>query len=432
MSELIDRALAHATDTKRVVLRAGASDDADKVYRELFGDRKAIVVADKDTWRVQGERVHGALERLAVEPFVFRDEALYAEHRFVERLEAHLKTVNAIPVSVGSGTINDLVKLAAHRVGRPYLCVATAASMDGYTAFGASITSEGSKQTFSCPAPRGVVADLDFIARAPASLGASGYADLLAKVTAGADWILADALGVEALDPLCWELVQKPLRASLSDPRGVARGDPRAIELLMEGLLMGGFAMQAHQSSRPASGAEHQFSHLWDMEHATDASHGFKVGIATLAVTQAYEALLEMPIEKLSVERAAAGWPSLEEIHRDIARLYETEEVAAKARQEAAAKYVDQRALTEQLQRLVEAWPALKEKLRGQLILFDEVRRMLNDAGAPTRSREIGISDTQLRASFRKALHIRRRFTLLDLADRCGILERVADNVALD
>ena len=35
--------------------------------------------------------------------------------------------------------------------------------MDGYTAFGASITHQGSKQTFECPAPRAVVADLDVI-----------------------------------------------------------------------------------------------------------------------------------------------------------------------------------------------------------------------------------------------------------------------------
>jgi len=66
----------------------------------------------------------------------------------VERLTASLKQHDAIPVAVGSGTINDLVKLAAHQSGRSYLCVATAASMDGYTAFGASITHQGAKQTF--------------------------------------------------------------------------------------------------------------------------------------------------------------------------------------------------------------------------------------------------------------------------------------------
>ena len=58
---------------------------------------------------------------------------------------------DAIPIAVGAGSINDLTKLAAHLCGRQYLSVATAASMDGYTAFGASITHEGSKQTFDCP-----------------------------------------------------------------------------------------------------------------------------------------------------------------------------------------------------------------------------------------------------------------------------------------
>ena len=73
--------------------------------------------------------------------------------------------------------------------------------MDGYTAFGASITHEGSKQTFDCPAPRAVMADLEVIAAAPDGMNAWGYADLLAKITAGADWIVADELGVEPIDP---------------------------------------------------------------------------------------------------------------------------------------------------------------------------------------------------------------------------------------
>src|SRR4029077_17844815 len=106
---------------------------------------------------------------------------------------------DAIPIAVGSGTINDLTKLAAHHAGRSYLCVATAASMDGYTAFGASITYQGSKQTFDCPAPAAVIADLDIICAAPGDMNAWGYADLLAKVTAGADWLLADALGIEPI-----------------------------------------------------------------------------------------------------------------------------------------------------------------------------------------------------------------------------------------
>ena len=56
-------------------------------------------------------------------------------------------------MAVGSGSLNDIVKRAAHETGRPYLVVATAASMDGYTAFGAAITRDGYKQTMTCPAP---------------------------------------------------------------------------------------------------------------------------------------------------------------------------------------------------------------------------------------------------------------------------------------
>src|SRR5205823_5255621 len=99
-----------------------------------------------------------------------------------------------------SGSINDLTKLASHQLNRPYMCVATAASMDGYAAFGASITRNGIKDTFACPAPRMVLADLEILSAAPPELNAAGYADLLAKVTAGADWILADAVGAERID----------------------------------------------------------------------------------------------------------------------------------------------------------------------------------------------------------------------------------------
>src|SRR5205823_3799546 len=151
---------------------------------------------------------------------------LHAEHRFVAELETALQKHSAIPIAVGSGTINDLTKLAAHRADRSYISVATAASMDGYTAFGASITFQGSKQTFLCPAPVAVVADLDVICGAPGEMNAWGYADLLAKVTAGADWIVADALGIEPIDAKAWSIVQSRLREMIADASGVRASDP--------------------------------------------------------------------------------------------------------------------------------------------------------------------------------------------------------------
>ena len=230
-------------------------------------------------------------------------------------MQAVLAASQAIPVAVGTGTINDLTKLAAHRLGRPYMVVATAASMDGYTAYGASITYRESKQTFDCAAPRAVVADLDVIAAPPPGMNASGYADLLAKSVAGADWILADAAGEEPIEPATWATVQDSLPSWVDSPAGVARGDSGCLQRLVVGLLMSGFAMQRARSSRPASGAEHQFSHLWDMQHHTHngapPSHGFKVGIGTLASLALYEVLLRRDLERLDVDDAVAGWPSL-------------------------------------------------------------------------------------------------------------------------
>jgi glycerol-1-phosphate dehydrogenase [NAD(P)+] len=344
-----------------------------------------------------------------------------------------LKQHSAIPVAVGSGTINDLTKLAAHRTGRPYLCVATAASMDGYTAFGASITHQGSKQTFDCPAPTAVVADLNVIAAAPTAMNAWGYADLLAKVTAGADWILADALVVEAIDPLAWKIVQGGLREATAEPAGVQAGERDAIEKLVNGLMLGGFAMQSTKSSRPASGAEHQFSHLWDMEHHTHdggaPSHGLKVGIGTLAVTALYDHLLSRTFDKLDVEQCCAAWPDEGEWTRRAKELFHEKELRDVALREIVAKHSSKDQLQAQLEMLRSVWPRLRKQLRMQLIPFAELKAMLEAAGAATEPEQIGIARKRLRESFRKAFFIRRRFTILDLAVRTGELERSLDAI---
>ena len=128
----------------------------------------------------------------------------------------------------------------------------------------------------------------------------AGYADLLAKIPAGADWIVADALEVEAIEPAVWALVQEPLRAATARPAELHAGDPAAMEALIEGLVMSGLAMQAASSSRPASGAEHQFSHLWEMEglghdggrRPAGFSHGFKVGLGSISSSALYERVL--------------------------------------------------------------------------------------------------------------------------------------------
>jgi glycerol-1-phosphate dehydrogenase [NAD(P)+] len=409
----IDAALKAARDTRELELGSGVLSKTADVFRRQFPNQRAIVIGDLNTMRVAGRAVAQMLGD--PQPCVLEDAGLYAEHRFVERLQDYLATRDAIPVAVGSGTINDVTKLAAHRNNRPYMCVATAASMDGYTAYGASITYKGSKQTFDCPAPRAVVADIDVIKNAPAEMTASGYADLLAKITAGADWIVADALGIEPIHPAAWDTVQNGLLESLAHPLDIER--------LTRGLMMGGFAMQAMMSSRPASGAEHQFSHLWDMQHHTHngkaPSHGFKVGVATLAVARLYETMLK--VDSIPAEGDASVTPTIE----DIERLFEPGELRDKAIEETKAK----KFAIEHLKLLQAKWPELKQKLRAQLPSVQQTTEMLRKAGAPTEPEQIGISKQRLRDSFRMAYHIRRRFTILDVAVMTGLLDRCLDQM---
>ncbi|MBR0082696.1 MAG: iron-containing alcohol dehydrogenase, partial [Bacteroidales bacterium] len=349
--------------------------------------------------------------------------------------KACLEPLDVIAIAVGSGVINDLTKYVSHVLGRKYMCVGTAASMDGYTAYGASITKDGNKQTFSCPAPYGFVMDPVIAAAAPKELAASGYADLIAKIPAGADWMLADAVGAEAIDQFGWDLVQDGLRESLSAPAAVHAGDVEMTEKLCEGLLMSGFAMQAIHSSRPASGTEHQFSHCWDMENLAypngkHVSHGFKVGIGTLASTASLEFLLEKDIENIDVDKCVAAWKSWDETEAEIREIFAGKPGhLARGLEETKGKYVDKEGLRKQLEALKAAWPELKEKIRSQIIPFSEVYEDLKLVGAPYEPEMICVDRARMRKTFSYIPYMRSRFTNIDIVYRLGLMPELTERL---
>ncbi len=433
---LIAAALAAASDTRLLLVDQGVRHKTAEVFSGQFGSSRAVVVADGNTMSAAGKDVVESFRRagrLAEQPFVFGPD-VYAEERCVEPLQGALARTDAIPVAVGSGTINDLTKLASHRVGRPYMVITTAASMDGYTAYGASITAKGSKQTFDCPAPRAVLADLEVIAAAPAKMNAAGYADLLAKVAAGADWIVADALGVELIQPTAWNTVQNRLHTWVDSPEKIAAKERQALRRLVYGLMMSGFGMQAARSSRPASGAEHQFSHLWDMQHhqhdGAAPSHGFKVGIGTLASVALYDELLANDVGSLNIDVVVSRWPTIESLESQITTLLGPGDLADKAIEETRAKYISPFELRKQLELLTQTWNGLDNRVALQLApLWKKTREVLQAAGCPSEPEQIGISRPRLRKSFWQALFIRRRFTVLDLAHRTHLLDLALDRI---
>lgn len=430
---LIRQALERTTDTKEAIIRVGAMDKAPGMFTRLFPGKRACIVADRNTYAAAGEYIERKMSESGIpmeKTFVFEDPELYAEWGYLEQIEEYLGQSDMIAVAVGSGVINDLCKLASHHLGRRYMAVGTAASMDGYTAYGASITFQGNKQTFDCPAPEGIIMDPAIAAAAPEELTASGYADLLAKIPAGADWIIADAAGAEKIDEFAFNLVNSGLKDALGDPDSLYHRDAGSTEKLAEGLIMSGFAMQAMQSSRPASGTEHQFSHFWDMEglelDGRHVSHGFKVAIGTLVSTSCLEFLIRYDMKKLNVEECVRRWPSWEEMEQHIRTIFAGKPGhLERGLQESRAKYINRDELRRELGDIVRSWPELRTRISEQIIPFWKVEDSLRRIGAPHRPEMIGVSKERLRDTFRCIPFMRNRYTGIDLIYRCRLMPEV-------
>ena len=432
----IAAALAAATDTSAMEIGIDILDRVPQMFVEQFPAKRALIVADENTWRAAGEAVYGYLQSAGVEceePFIFTDPHLHAEWKFIEMLDERLAKSDAIPVSVGSGTINDLCKLCSYHQSRPYMCVATAASVDGYSSFGASITYKNMKQTFTCPAPKAILADVGVMAKAPREMTAAGYADLAAKIPAGAEWIVADFVGSEPIHDAAWHISQDGLKAALSDPEGVAALNPEAIAPFVEGLMLSGFAMQAARSSRPASCTDHLFSHLWNMRNHTyqgvTPSHGFQVSVGTLMMCAMFDQMYKSDFTQLDVDAAVAAWKSAEEVRHEAEELFAGEAFAELGVTEVMAKYDDKDEVRRQLNLVKANWPDLKAKLQAQCYTFDQMYRSLAIVGAPVKPEDVGISKAQMKADVPFVRHIRRRYNMMDLGLRAGLLDTWVDGV---
>ena len=438
---LIEEILKETPDTKACRLGPGVTNEAAQLFKELFpAATRVIVVDDVNTKRVAADRVIALLRDAALDVAEYTicpdGSWFHATYDRVEEVREAIKAAGSpIPVAVGSGTINDLVKRASEELGLRYMVVGTAASMDGYTSSGAAITKDGMKQTLPCRAPLGALVDSQVAAEAPQEMTASGYADLLAKIPAGADWILADAIGSEPIHALAWRCVQGPLRDSLANPAGVATGDEREIRKLSEGLIMSAFAMQASNTSRPASGTEHQVSHYFDMEdlcfNGQPVSHGFKVGIGTLLSTATIEFLLEQDLTTLDVEAAVAKWPkTFDELAATFPAVYGNRpDHLKRAMSEMKNKYSTPEKLRAELSLIKSLWPELSAKMKAQIMPFAEVKEKLRLVGAPYEPEQIGVTRARLRESYRGVQYMRNRYFSIDLVSRLGLYDALDERL---
>lgn len=427
----ISLAVERSASVSEVAVGAGLVAETGAIFRRHFGDSEACLLADEEAWAAAGPAVEQSLAGAGIRT---RKHILAATPRpkptvqLANTLRDVLAEDESIPVAVGSGVMNDLVKHAAFSLQRRYLCVATAASMDGYTSAGAPLSDDGFKMTIACRPALAVVGDLDIIADAPSQMTGWGYGDLAGKIPAGADWIVADALGIEALDRVAWPMVQTDLRAWLSGAERIASGDRSAIEGLFAGLVLVGLAMEAHGSSRPASGADHQIAHLWEMdglEHGGErVSHGACVGVGCVVALQLYDWVLGQDFSGLDVESVVAKAPSLETKAGMIASAFKGGEVAARALTETTAKHLEPHDHRIRLKSLQDVWPDLRARLSEHLMKPDEMKRHLKAAGAPSNPSQIGVDAGYLYRTALNARFLRSRYTILDFLDETGCLER--------
>ena len=206
---------------------------------------------------------------------------LASARELASRLRGH--RVDAL-VGIGGGRLLDTAKYAATELGLPMVAVATSLAHDGIASPVASLERERDSISYGVHTPLAVLADLDYIRRAPVTQLRSGVGDALTNLSAAADWELSHRVTGENLDGLALALARTGAEAVLHHPGAVS--DDAFLATLANALIQGGLAMGMAGSSRPCSGGCHEISHALDLLHPGLAQHGAQGAFGALFCTR--------------------------------------------------------------------------------------------------------------------------------------------------
>ena len=370
--------------------------------------RRIAVVSDATTRQVLGERVERALARIAAIVPVVLDAQPHADTQTVEVLRRASAHADAL-VAVGSGTINDVCKYAAAKDGKPYAVFATAPSMNGYASKNAAITIDGHKRSLPAASPVGIFMDLAVLCAAPARMIRAGLGDSLCRSTAQADWLLSHHLLGTPYRHAPFALLAEDEPALLDNPEALLHGDLDAMRALARTLILSGLGMTICDGSYPASQGEHLISHYIDMFAPAGRGacfHGEQVAVATLTMARIQEEVL------------AGGPPRLRPEHVDSAELERRfgTELGESCWREFAAKQRTAKADAKLKRTLADRWDDIRASVGRAMIPAERIDAVLQRAGCPTRSTQIGLSEAFYATAVRNARFLRDRYTFLDLA----------------
>ena len=410
------------------------------LLKQEFGQRVHLLICDDNTSPVARECAalmerEGLAHRLVVLDPPDGHEDVVCDEETVNSMVTFLKASEAfLPVAIGAGTINDIAKMSSFRTHRPYVAVPTAASMNGYTSTIAAVLVDGVKRTLPCHQPIAIFADVEVVRNAPHRLNRAGFGDLLSKPFSHIDWLLSHLIRDVPYSSEAAEFLDEPFNALLEHAQGISRSEPRAIELLLETLLLSGYSMAMAGTSAPASGGEHLISHYWDMEqHCQDQEllelHGTQVGIATWISSLLFERLASLDVTKSLQGRQ----PPLEGVPQETTRKQHpalTEDVCREVHEQLTAKQKVGEDLVREWDVIREKWPAIREILRASCPSSASVETTLRAAGCVLKPSEIGVSRERLIRTISRCREIRNRYVALDLMADLGVLEKWAIEVA--
>lgn len=411
----------HRVHTRRILVGEDVLSQIPKVLEEFNVRGKALVLFDENTYKAAGEEVEHVLQKggfsvisglLSKEgniPFLEPDE------RARSQVGEYLFHQPDFIVAVGGGVINDLAKFVAYRVKLPYISVATAPSMDGYVSPGAPMLVGGYKVTYDATPPLACFVDLRVVSSAPLPLLQAGFADLLGKITANADWALRHAVWGEDFCEFLWKHTAFFLKALDAQAEEIPKRNRRTVALLSHALLFSGMSMDMIGDSRPASGAEHLIAHYLEImalrQGMHPSLHGLRVGAATAIVWHLYRMLFERGREIFA--NPPKDTESLNEVKVRFGPLF---------------PFVEQ-----EIQKKTHlSWPnpplsLIKEATEGKTFLLPNPIATLKRAGIPPDFRALGFPLPVVKEACLFARFVRSRITILDLFARFGFLEELVE-----
>ncbi len=266
---------------RNVIVGHGVLEKTITAIEELHLHGQPLIVTSPTPRQVAAKRIARDLRSEGIEPELI--EITAASRDAVDRVVGAAKDLQpGYLIGVGGGKPIDIAKLAAEEINRGFVSVPTAASHDGIVSGRASIPDGDLRHSVAADPPLAVIADTEVLAEAPWELTTAGSADVISNYTAVADWRLANRLKGVPYSEYAAALSEMTAEMLVGNADSVIPGLEESAWVVVKALVSSGVAMSIAGSSRPASGAEHLFSHRLDQIAPGTALHGHQVGVGAI------------------------------------------------------------------------------------------------------------------------------------------------------